>query len=666
MANLIAAGEVVERPASAAKELIENSIDAGASRITVEIKDGGISLLRVTDDGCGIEPDQAETAFQRYATSKISKEEDLFGIGTMGFRGEALAAIAAVSKTTMLTSTGEGEGRAVSVEGGVVTENAEAGCPKGTTIAVRELFYNTPARHKFLKKDSSEAAAVQNVCTRAAIAHPNIAFRLIRDGETVLSTTGDGNLFTALYCIYGREFASGLIKVDYTLEGIHVGGYVCRPDTARKNRSLQMFFVNTRPIKSLMLQSSLEEAFRQRMVSGRYPVCFLNIEIPLSSVDVNVHPTKTEVKFSGEKLVFEAVYYGVKSALSALDGESVYSPVPKEESKLEIKPEPKQMPQETVKAEQRTVFEPLVESAPKTTSVLTWERPSQVRPIPRPVPVISYEPEVKPEVQKQEAFTDETVSEHEGKAEETASPRVFSLMRGTEVGSSVENGGLLRDNSVFARADEEEPQIHKNDNISVSECDIIETTERESYQLIGELFGVYIVVSRGDEMILIDKHAAHERIRYNALLSGEGSSSSQGFLDPPVVALDADDKALLLECASEVADAGFEIDDFGGTSIILRAVPEEYVGSDPADAVNELAACLKTGVRTTADRRDRIMKMVACKTAVRSGDKSDIRELEVIVNRVFSDTSVRTCPHGRPVMISMTKAEIEKRFSRIV
>ncbi|MBR6771847.1 MAG: DNA mismatch repair endonuclease MutL [Clostridia bacterium] len=650
MANLIAAGEVVERPASAAKELIENSIDAGATRITVEIKDGGISLLRVTDDGCGIAPDQAETAFQRYATSKISKEEDLFGIGTMGFRGEALAAIAAVSKTTMLTSTGDGEGRVVSVEGGVVTENTEAGCPKGTTVAVRELFYNTPARHKFLKKDSSEAAAVQNVCTRAAVAHPDIAFRLIRDGETVLSTTGDGDVFSAVYCIYGREFASGLTKVDYSLDGIRVAGYVCRPDFARKNRSLQMFFVNTRPVKSLMLQSALEEAFRQRMVSGRYPTCFLNIEIPLSLVDVNVHPTKTEVKFSGEKHVFEAVYYGVKSALAALDGESVFAP--------ESKTEEKNVPEEKVPAE--PVFEK--SSALKKEADASEDasvKYSFGRPVPKPVAVISYEPSPAKEPAAEEAERDCALGQ------KTEAPRVFSIMRETAVGSFSVSDGLLKDSSVFER-DEEQTQIHKNDNISAYGCDIIEPSDHTDYQLIGELFGVYIVVSRGDEMMLIDKHAAHERMRYNALLSGEGAASSQGFLDPPVVALDAADKALLLECTGEAADAGFEIDDFGGTSVILRAVPEEYVGSDPADALGELAACLKSGVRSTADRRDRIMKMVACKTAVRSGDKSDIRELEVIVKRVFSDPTVRTCPHGRPVMISMTKNEIEKRFSRIV
>ena len=651
MANLIAAGEVVERPASAAKELIENSIDAGASRITVEIKDGGISLLRVTDDGCGIESSEAELAFQRYATSKISKEEDLFGIGTMGFRGEALAAIAAVSKTTMLTSTGEGEGRVVSVEGGVVTENSEAGCPKGTTIAVRELFYNTPARHKFLKKDSSEAAAVQTVCTKAAIAHPNVAFRLIRDGETVLSTMGDGDLFSAIYCIYGREFASGLIKVDYDLEGTRVVGYVCRPDTARKNRSLQMFFVNRRPVKSLMLQSALEEAFRQRMVGGRYPVCFLNIEIPLSAVDVNVHPTKTEVKFSGEKYIFETLYYGVKSALSALDkGAGLLTDTAENDAKTET------VAEDTPK---KPVF-----------SFAAEPKREEVRAIPRPVAVTAFERDYSAEKESEKPAPAQSSPVFETKEPEpkpqVSEPRVFSVMRGEAVTAPKEENGLLRDSEVFVRDEEESSQIHKNDNISGLACGIIEPSERDSYQLIGEIFGVYVVVSRGDEMVLIDKHAAHERIRYNELLSGAGAASSQGFLDPPVVALDALDKALLLECASEASLAGFEIEDFGGTCVILRSVPEEYVGTDPSDALGELAACLRSGVRSVADRKDRIMKMVACKTAVRSGDKSHIRELEVIVDRVFRDPTVRTCPHGRPVMISMTKSEIEKRFSRIV
>lgn len=625
MANLIAAGEVVERPASAAKELVENSIDAGASRITVEIKNGGISLLRVTDDGCGISSDQAETAFQRYATSKISNEEDLFGIGTMGFRGEALAAIAAVSRTTMLTSTGEGEGRAVSVEGGAVTENTEAGCPKGTTVAVRDLFYNTPARHKFLKKDSSEAAAVQNVCTRAAIAHPEIAFRLIRDGETVLSTSGDGELFSALYCIYGREFASGLMKVEYTLEECTVRGYVCRPETARKNRSLQMFFVNSRPIKSLMLQSAVEEAFRQRIVSGRYPVCFLNISMPLSLVDVNVHPTKTEVKFSGEKRIFEAVYYGIKSAFSAADEASVFrAPVaaePEEEPRAEL---PAREPEQSA-------------VSPAVRGALRWTPAPSVRPSPEPAAEVTPRVVTLPpaELPASPVFRDSAVFER-------------------DPGPQVEDGG------------EPKEYIHKNDNISVEHCDIIESSDLTDILICGELFGVYIVCQRGDELVLIDKHAAHERMRYNALISGDGGPSSQGFLDPPVVALDADDKALILECASDAADAGFEIGDFGGSSIILRAVPEEYVGADPEEALGELAACLRSSVRSVADRRDRIMKMVACKTAVRSGDRSDEKELRAIAEKVLTDPSVRTCPHGRPVMISMTRSEIEKRFSRIV
>ncbi|MBR4941979.1 MAG: DNA mismatch repair endonuclease MutL [Clostridia bacterium] len=665
MANLIAAGEVVERPASAAKELIENSIDAGATRITVEIKDGGISLLRVTDDGCGIASDEAETAFQRYATSKISKEEDLFGIGTMGFRGEALAAIAAVSKTTMLTSTGEGEGRAVSVEGGTVIENTEAGCPKGTTIAVRELFYNTPARHKFLKKDSSEAAAVQSVCTKAAIAHPHIAFRLSRDGETVLSTPGDGDLFAAVYCIYGREFASGLLKVDYTLDETRVSGYVCRPDAARKNRSLQMFFVNTRPVKSLMMQSALEEAFRQRMVSGRYPVCFLNVELPLSAVDVNVHPTKTEVKFAAERRIFETIYYGVKSGLAALDGAPAFGAEPDKTETQEKTP--------AVSEKQPAVVSAEVPSPERQTKI-EFVRPSEIYSpaeapkksfsapfTARPVAVVEYE---KPEEKEPPAA--EPAKEAVIPEPVRTSPGVVSVM-GRTYGRRTEASGVLRESSAFARDEEEkaEEQIHKNDNISNTDCDIIEPSDQENFRIVGELFNVYIVVQKGETLLLVDKHAAHERIRYNALLAGN-EPSSQGFLDAPVVVLNADDKNVILDNSDLAAEAGFEVEDFGGTSILLRSVPTEYVGAEPADALTELAACLKSGVRSVAERRDRLMKMVACKTAVKSGDKSDIRELEAIVRRVMTDPAVRTCPHGRPVAVAMTKTEIEKRFSRIV
>ncbi|MBQ1222813.1 MAG: hypothetical protein IIX84_00845, partial [Oscillospiraceae bacterium] len=337
--------------------------------------------------------------------------------------------------------------------------------------------------------------------------------------------------------------------------------------------------------------------------------------------------------------------------LAVFDGEQVFVSEAREE-KTEIKEEIENKPETAPKEEKH---------------VLTWERPSVSRPVPRPVPVIAYEGvQVKTEPVKIDVEKTEEPKDLPAEVK-TETTRVFSIMRGVPVSSSpVISDGVLKDGSLFERDEEINEEVHKNDNISAPCCDIIKASEHENYQLIGELFGVYIVVSRNDEMILIDKHAAHERIRYNALLSGAGGASSQGFLDPPVVALDADDKALLLESSREALEVGFEIDDFGGTSVILRAVPEEYVGADPTDALTELAACLKSGVRTTADRRDRIMKMVACKTAVRSGDKSDKRELEAIADRVFSDPTVRTCPHGRPVMISMTKSEIEKRFSRIV
>ena len=666
MANLIAAGEVVERPASAAKELVENSIDAGAKRITVEIKNGGISLLRVTDDGCGIDPDQAETAFQRYATSKIAKEEDLFGIGTMGFRGEALAAIAAVSRTTMLTSVGDGTGRAVTVEGGAVTENTEAGCPKGTTIAVRDLFYNTPARHKFLKKDSSEAAAVQNVCTRAALAHPEISFRLIRDGETLLSTPGDGDLFSAIYCIYGREFASGLLKVEYTLDECSVSGYVTRPDAARKNRSLQVFFVNTRPVKSLMLQSSVEEAFRQRMVSGRYPVCFLNISLPLEAVDVNVHPTKTEVKFSAERRVFETVYYGVKTALNGLDGISAAF------SGGEKTAPEKKTPENEKKEEPVRTFPGYTDPFSERTKPVTVEAQ---RFMPRPVAVVVPEREEKSagSVNNNHAaeFFDPLFAKNaDGEKSRGTEAAAVLPMCGASSGDLSGNEVVLRESAAFTALKEpefidEEKQVHKNDNISANPCDIIEIRKEENFRVAGEIFGVYIVAERGDEVLFIDKHAAHERIRYNELCSGAEKPSAQVFLEPPVAVMEASDKALILENLESAAEAGFEIEDFGGTSLLVRSVPEEYVGSDVSDALTELLSCIG-GAKSAAEKRDRIMKMIACKTAVRSGDKSDIRELEALAARVLNDPSVRTCPHGRPVMISLTKSEIEKRFSRIV
>ncbi len=633
MTNLIAAGEVVERPASAVKELIENSMDAGADIITVEIKNGGVTLIRVTDNGSGIPADELETAFLRYATSKISEEEDLSHIRTMGFRGEALAAIAAVSKVTMLTKTRESDiGAKITLEGGVVTEKSEAGCPDGTTIIVADLFYNTPARHKFLKKDSSEAGYIQSVCQRAAMCRPDISFKLIRDGDTIVHTPGDGSFFSVLYCIFGKAVTSGLAEVDYAYENCRAYGYVSKPYAARQSRTMQHFLVNGRPVKSLLLQSAAEEAFRGKIVTGKYPACFLSVTVPEESIDVNVHPAKTEVKFAFERAVFDTVYYGVKNAL---DAENPAARIVLSDKKYSYeRPEPEK---------------------PKTAVAMPLpEEKENVLPL-----------------RSNDIFTKELADE------EIYKKHKYSTKNYGIIGNATtENAAEAKE--IPAKKTTSEiisPLSTLPDKASeVSQCEEKaeekETEEKEiSYSVLGEIFGVYILISCGDELLIMDKHAAHERIKYEELKQDAGACAPQTLLDPPVVTLRAEDKAVIIENKELLYGIGFEIDDFGGGSVIVRAVPDIYAkdsAEEAEDALNELAQKLKSGRGLITQKRDELLQMMACKSAIKSGDRSDRRELERLADSVLRNNELRNCPHGRPIYVSLGKTELEKYFKRIV
>ena len=583
MANLIAAGEVVERPASVVKELVENAIDAGSTAITIEIENGGIAKIAVTDNGCGIEQDDVETAFLRHATSKIHRESDLAAIETMGFRGEALAAISAVSKVTMQTKTAdESIGTRIALEGGAVMDLSDAGCPTGTKITVCDLFFNTPARHKFLKKDSTEAAYVLNVCQRTAMAHPDISIKLIKDNTVELHTPGDGSLYTTLYCIFGRETAQSLLEVDAARSPVSVYGYVSKPGFLRASRSMQYFFVNDRPVKNMTIQAALEEAFRGKSVSGKFPCAVLNITLPADLVDVNVHPAKTEVKFAVEKRVFEAVYYGVKAVLEPLE-------------------------------------------------VLT--QPSAA-PASVPIPPVVQSP-VSPAVQTNlplaESKSEEACSVYKKHMNSTIH---HAIMDHVELGSAVLHDSFpLKPIPVR----DEEPQPAQMRFVSILPPDPVAD----------------VSVPSADE-------------QPSEPPSELSVSMEPAEFDPPVVAVTPEEKALLLANADELSHLGFDLEDFGGTSLIVRTLPVFYEPAEASAAVSELARSLSLRGITKDEKRDRILKMVACKSAIRSGDHSDPEELHHLAARVLSDESVRFCPHGRPVWTTLSKKDLEKRFQRIV
>ncbi len=654
MANLIAAGEVVERPASVVKELVENAIDAGSTAITIEIENGGIAKIAVTDNGCGIEQDDVETAFLRHATSKIHRESDLAAIETMGFRGEALAAISAVSKVTMQTKTAdESIGTRIALEGGAVMDLSDAGCPTGTKITVCDLFFNTPARHKFLKKDSTEAAYVLNVCQRTAMAHPDISIKLIKDNTVELHTPGDGSLYTTLYCIFGRETAQSLLEVDAARSPVSVYGYVSKPGFLRASRSMQYFFVNDRPVKNMTIQAALEEAFRGKSVSGKFPCAVLNITLPADLVDVNVHPAKTEVKFAVEKRVFEAVYYGVKAVLEPLEVLTqpsaapasvpippvVQSPVsPAVQTNLPLAESKSEEACSVYKKHMNsTIHHAIMDHVELGSAVLHDSFPL------KPIPVRDEEPQ-------------------------PAQMRFVSILPPDPVADvSVPSADEQPSEPPSELSVSTEPAESDPSPVSPTPSDCVLPDETmPAFRVIGELFGVYILVEQGDELLIIDKHAAHERIRYNDLVAQQETVPAQTMLDAPVVAVTPEEKALLLANADELSHLGFDLEDFGGSSLIVRTLPVFYEPAEASAAVSELARSLSVRGITKDEKRDRILKMVACKSAIRSGDHSDPEELHHLAARVLSDESVRFCPHGRPVWTTLSKKDLEKRFQRIV
>ena len=651
VADLIAAGEVVERPASVVKELMENAIDAGADKLTVEIQHGGMTLIRVTDNGCGIDADEAPTAFLRHATSKLRTEYDLEAIGTLGFRGEALAAISAVSRMELLTRTADSPlGIALSLEAGVVTNQEEAGCPQGTTMVVRDLFYNTPARLKFMKKDSAESAACFAMVQRLALSHPEVSIKFLRDGKQDLLTPGDGKLQSALYAVLGRDLALGFTPVKGSGEDMSVTGFVSLPTCCRGTRGYQHFFVNGRYVKSRTMMAALEEAYANQKMVGKFPGCVLHLTTKLNAVDVNVHPTKQEVKFGSDKKVFDAVYYAVKSTLEA------------DRSRPSALPDtPRLAPkaaQDTVTPHQTTFRTMTAEQFRKTADKPAPSLPLRdftARPAQTAQPVRAT-PRVAPTVPERPVPTIQPVRPQPKPAPASVAPSV-------EVTPEVPRATTR----VAPTVDDEPTQtitpVGADAHIGPSQITQPEP-EETPWRMAGEVLNTYIIVEQGDKVLLIDKHAAHERMNFDRLKAAGYTPMVQTLLTPVVFTPPAEEGAALLAQLPLLERFGFEAEDFGGGALIVRTAPDDVEAAAIPDVLLELAGRLITcGTADPDSARDALLHTMACKAAIKGGQKNGEAELLKVAKAVMAG-EVKYCPHGRPVAIELTRQQIEKRFGR--
>ena len=624
--ELIAAGEVVERPASVVKELLENSIDAGATDITVEIQNGGVRYIRITDNGCGIARDDVPLAFVSHATSKISSAQDLDAIMTLGFRGEALSSVAAVSKTEIITKTRDEEvGTRMEIFGGEQVSLDDAGCPNGTTIIIREIFYNTPARMKFLKSDKSEAMAVAGIVDKIALSHPEISIRFIKDGRQTLCTDGTGELKNAIYSVYGDEFSSSMIPVLYELNGMKIKGFVSKPFNARGSGSMQLFFANNRYIKSKTASAALNEAYKNSIMVGKYPACVLFIEMIPELLDVNVHPAKTEVRFSNEKAIFELVYYAAKNAIS--------NDASRPQAQLKSKPVSDILQPPIREAEQTDLYS------------LNSEAATDKPPVFSSGPVINTEENIPSRIQLN---TPERVTYKKYNYED-------------EIDLSVKTAEAFS-NPFDDDDDDDETVYSENPN-----RDIKKGVDSEvAFKYLGEAFKTYIFAEYNGKLAVIDKHAAHERMLYNKLKKDNGSNGSQLMLKPCTVVLSKEEYVAVTENLEMIRSAGFEIDDFGDGAVIVRACPLNLENEDVTQLITEIAGYLTQNKRDILpEQLDWVYHSIACRAAIKAGNKQTDYELIEFTKQLLSDESVRYCPHGRPVLIELTKYELDKQFGRV-
>ena len=630
LADLIAAGEVVERPASVVKELVENAFDAGARTVTVELRGGGATYLRVTDDGCGMTPEDAGIAFLRHATSKLHDAQGLEAIGTMGFRGEALAAISAVSHITLTTRRqGAPGGTHMTLDAGEIQDMYETGCPEGTTMIVRDLFYNTPARRKFLKTDRAEGAACAAAALRCALGRPDVSVRCIRDGEELFFSPGDSKLDSCVYSLLGRELAKTLLPCEGEVDGVRVHGFISSPSAGRGSRAQQHFFCNGRWIRSAALQAALEQAYRNTLLVGRFPACVLYVELSCAAVDVNVHPAKTEVKFSHERAVFDAVYYGARAALEAERAPAAAAPKP-----AALKPEP----------------------APKADPFLPAAPGRSAAPA---APAFSGARTYAPAAPAEEAVSFRSPTASAFSAPCVTPPPVFPAPARTAPQPPRPIAPAAPVVQTVQTALEPGPETPSPLARAVP-------PETPPARLIGEAMHTYILVEKGDTLILIDKHAAHERINFDRLRQNPADIPSQTLLEPLPFTPDASDAEVLQQHGDTLAELGFTLEPFGRSDYILRGVPAQIDAGDALPALEEICAQLRHGAHTDAQAvRDEVLKTVACKAAIKAGWQTEPEELLRLADAVCAG-EVKYCPHGRPVAVTLTRRELDKLFKRIV
>lgn len=671
IAELIAAGEVVERPASVIKELVENSIDAGAKNITVEIKNGGTTFMRVTDDGCGILKEDIKVAFLRHATSKVKFENDLDCISTLGFRGEALASICAVSRLQLITRNKNEEiGSSYEIDGGEEVSFDDAGCPIGTTFIIRDLFYNIPARAKFLKKDVSEGNAVSNIIDKTALSHPEIAFTYIKDGKQALKTFGDGKLISSIYSVFGKDFANGLIPVEYELDAIKIKGYVSKPVNSRPNRNMQNFFINGRYVKTRTAMVAIEEAFKGSIMVGKFPSCVLNIKLPFEMIDVNVHPAKIEVRLINERPVFDAVYHAVKSALIKFDSRKNASF------------------KNNTAFNERSNFNPF-----NNAQAILSKKPET----PKSAPAVSAKQDV---TQKEDSFNpfenvsfnseeNDKTKEHKRKNIDNIklsdSGNPFSIISKQAVNNAKKEASFKPQQQIIPtivteaeleiiNTEEKESENSVKEN---TEFDFVDTESNSAPVLInqneteiryiGEAFGTYIIAEKNKkEILFIDKHATHERMIYEKLKAEKAASFSQILLQPITVMLEKSEYDAAINNLDMFKSCAFDVEDFGNSTVIVRSAPQYLDAADISDCIAEMADYIAIGKNDIfTEKMDWFYHNVACRSAIKAGNKSTPQELIDIVKKLEENPQIKYCPHGRPVCIVMTKNEIEKQFGRV-
>lgn len=666
VAELIAAGEVVERPASVVKELLENAIDAGASAVTVEIKRGGVSYIRVSDNGCGIEAEDIRPAFVRHATSKVKDADDLERIGTLGFRGEALASVASVARVELYSRIENAAfGNRICIEGGSESLFDVYGCPRGTTIVVKDLFYNTPARMKFLKKDVTEGNAVANVVEKAALSHPGLSLRLIRDGRETMHTPGNGDLLSTVYAVYGKDFAASLLPVQFEKDGFALRGFLSKPAVSRSNRMMQNFFINGRFVKSRTCQTALEEAYKNSVMVGKFPACVLDLQIPFELVDVNVHPAKIEVRFVNEKPVFDLVYFGAKEALHARDERPELALPVQKAAKFPV------MARDT--AAEQMQFSSAEKSSHMPGNAEQQERfarsgigkylmPENEEPLPLHSPAIQAAPAVsKPSVPQAAAGS-------------AARRRLIEQLKAEwnpgETSADAQNADLIPSYTIRKHSAEQE-KTPPCETAAAPQPDCIAEEERparrtDNWKVLCEAFETYVFVQYGEELLIIDKHAAHERHLFEQLKAQAGNYKRQLLLAPVTLAVSPPEYQALTDHTQLLEQLGFVVEGFGENTVVVREVPLVLAEENAEQLLYEIAEKLLANQKDfTPDCLEDLYHSIACRSAIKAHDKSSIPELERLVEECIEQEDIRYCPHGRPVAVRLTKSELEKKFGRI-